>query len=75
MMRCLEFVKHFKYKKILHTKYALYEKRGGGENKNYYKTRLVVCGDNNVLKNGQSFFLVADFTVLKMTLCIVLQNK
>lgn len=73
-MICWKRVDPPRHEKIFHTKYALQRKRDGTGNISKYKARFVVCGNEEHNEN-EAFSPLADFTVVKLILCLALQNK
>lgn len=61
--------------KALHTKFVLLRNCNHRRNINKFKARLVVCSDGEEKIDLDSVSLVVDFTVIKLLLCLVAQEK
>lgn len=60
--------------KVLHSKFVLRRKKNRQGDVVKYKTRLVVCGNEEDGFHDECFAPVADFTTAKMVMCIFLQQ-
>ena len=60
---------------VLHNKWVLKLKRTVGGKIDKYKARLVICGNEEEVDSLATFSPVADFTVIRLLLCICVQQK
>lgn len=73
-MQCWTLASRLTDRKILHSKFLLLRKRNEWGKVVKYKSRLVVCVNEELHFHDESFFPVADYTVAKIVTCMCLMQ-